>query len=539
MSRNKRKAGGKAPSVQSSGYSHGGASFEKNTLKSWAPQHYSAKSDIDFNLQTLRARSADLALNSPLGAAAISTMTQGALSSGLKLYPKPKFKELGLTAEQAREWSRKVALEFDFWASSCHCDWYRRNNFFELQQILFVNYLIDGDAFVLFKRRFATEECPYSLRLQAIEAQRVSNPQGEGKLAISPVEMQGTRTGGKIINGVEVDKNGRLLAVWISNKIWNEPTTLEPTLKWKRVKVFGETTGCRNVLQICKDTRIDQYRGVPFLAPVIETLKQVARYADSELAASIIKTFFAIFFTQPLGGNLDFKDILSDAGADPREPVVDVTDYRLGQGVLNALPRGVDVKAIDRSNAQDSFQDFVNAFVKFTGAALGLPYEVLLKNFQASYSASKAALIQAEEEFRSRRNAFIVDFCQPVFEMFLSEAVALGRIQAPGFFDDPLKHYCWSRCDFRTETSHLLDPVKEINAAKTRIELGLSTHEREASVLVGTDFFESVEELMIENQLLAEANNDTGEQDILRGLRSGDEGLTGGNDRHGGNFAAV
>lgn len=520
MSRKNRKIQGKAPPVQNSGYSEGGASFKKNTMKSWNPTHYSAKSDIDFSLATLRNRAADLAMNSPLGAAAISTLTLGTLSSGLKLYPKPKFKELGMTAEEAREWSRKVALEFEFWASSCHCDWHRRNNFFELQQILFTNYLVDGDAFVLFKRRFSTEECPYSLRLQSIEAQRVSNPQDEGKMAISPVEMQGTRVGGKIVNGIEVDHNGRLLAVWISNKIWNEPTSLEPTIKWKRVKVFGETTGCRNVLHICKDTRADQFRGVPLLAPVIETLKQVARYADSELAASIIKSFFAIFFTQPLSTNMDFGDILSSK-EDLREPVVDVTEYRLGEGTLNALPRGVDVKAIDRANAQNSFEAFMGAFMKMVGAALGLPYEVLLKNFQASYSASKAALIQAEEEFRQRRNAFIVDFCQPVFEMFLAEAVALGRIQAPGF-EDPLKRHCWSNAEWRTEANHTLDPIKEVKASQLKIELGLSTRERE-SALFGTDFFQNAEELAIENQLMANAapkeetaDGESGGDDLVR-----------------------
>lgn len=386
-------------------------------------------------------------------------------------------------------------------ASSCHCDWHRRNNFYELQQILFTSYLVDGDSFVLFKRRFATEECPYSLRLQTLEAARVSNPQDSGTgVALSPVEMQGTRNGGRIINGIEIDRNGRLLAIWVSNKIWNEPYSLDAELKWKRVKVFGETTGCRNVLHICKDTRIEQYRGVPYLAPVIETLKQVARYADSELTASIVKTFFSIFFTQPLGTNMDFNDILPN-GEISTEPVVDVTEYKLGSGTISALPRGVDVKAIDRANAQNSFDAFMSSFMKMVGAALGLPYEVLLKNFQASYSASKAALQMAEEEFRQRRNAFIVDFCQPVFEMWLTEAVALGRVEAPGF-EDPLKRFCWTRCDFRTETSHLLDPVKEMNAAKLRIEMGLSTREKEAAQLCGTDFFDNVDALTIENQLL-------------------------------------
>lgn len=522
MSKNKRKAVSTAQTAKNSGYSGGGASMDKNALREWRPQHYSSKIDLDLNLDILRDRTADLALNSPLGAAAINAMTLGVLSSGLKLFPKPKFKDLGLTAEQAREWSRKTKLEFDLWANDLHCDYYRRNNFYEIQQILFTSYLIDGDSFCLFRRRYPANDRPYSLRLQALEAQRVSNPQipekGAG-LALSPIEMQGTRKGSKIVRGVEVDRNGRLLAIWVSNRIWNEPLSLDAETTWKRVKIFGDETGCKNVLMMCRDTRAEQFRGAPLLAPVIETLKQVMRYADSELVASIIKSFFSIFFVQPLGSNLDFNDILPEE--ERGRPVVDVADYRLGSGTISALPRGIDVKAIDRSNAQSNFDPFVTAFVKFIGAAVGIPYEILLKNFQASYSASKAALTQAEDTFRQYRAAFVQDFCQPVYEMFLSEAVALGRIKAPGFFKDPMKRFLWCGGEWRTEASHLLDAEKEVAAAQLRIQLGLSTRAKEAAELCGTDFDENAETLLIENKIMEKVNPQP-EEETDNGKRADD-----------------
>lgn len=489
----------KKKKYKNSGYSAGGASREKNVLKTWQPAHYSSKSDLEINLPLLRNRAFDLAVNSALGCSAIQTETTGVLGAGLKLYPKPNFKELGLSAEAAREWSRHVKLEFELWANNLNCDYQQRNNFFELQRIVFQSYLTDGDAFCLFRRRIPNKDNPYSLRLQILEAQRVSNPQtnnGAFGLSISPVEMTNLQNGNRIINGVEVDKNGRLMAVWVCNKIWNEPLNIEPDLKWRRVRVFGKETGTRNVLHICIDNRPDMYRGAPFLAPVIEVLKQVARYSDAELTSAVIKSFFSIFFIQPQS-NFELNDVLPEENKLP----VDVREYKLGSGTISCLPRGVDVKAIDRNDAQSTFDPFMNHFIRQIASALNLPEEILTKRFQSSYSAARASLLLAQDEFRIRKASFVQDFCQPIYENFLIEAVALGRIQAEGFFDDPLKRKCWANCEWRNEQTHAIDELKEINAAQLRINLGLSTREIE-SARQGTDFFENVEQLAIENALM-------------------------------------
>ena len=184
------------------------------------------------------------------------------------------------------------------------------------------------------------------------------------------------------------------------------------------------------------------------------------------------------------------------------EPAVDVSDYRLGPATMAALPRGVDVKAIDSSNAQSTFEAFIGAFVKQIGAATNIPHEVLMKTFNASYSASRAALLQAQDEFRVRRAGFIADFCAPVYEQWLTEAVATGRIDAPGFFDDPLKRVAWLAADWFSEQTRFLDPVKEANAMIMRLNAGLTTYRKEIAESTGQDFDEILETLAQERTLI-------------------------------------
>ena len=73
-------------------------------------------------------------------------------------------------------------------------------------------------------------------------------------------------------------------------------------------------------------------------------------------------------------------------------------------------------------------------------AALEIPADLLLKKFNASYSASRAALLEAWKAFKMRREWLADDFCRPLYEVWMSEAVARGRIYAPGFFTNPAIH---------------------------------------------------------------------------------------------------
>ena len=55
-------------------------------------------------------------------------------------------------------------------------------------------------------------------------------------------------------------------------------------VEWTRIEAFGKDS-IPNILQVMVPERCEQYRGVPFLSPIIEELKQIKRYTEAELMA--------------------------------------------------------------------------------------------------------------------------------------------------------------------------------------------------------------------------------------------------------------
>ena len=484
-----------------SGYDGAGASRSNNVLKSWSPRWYSAGSDIDLNLETLRNRAADLSRNTAIGAAAINTSARSTIGSGLKLFPRVNHRQLGISAESAREWNRRAAEEFALWSTTVDCDLCRRNNFGDLQYIAYVSYLTDGDVFCLYRRKAPTARNPYTLRLQLLESNRVSTPTDGGVYTYTPIEGRAAN-GNRIVSGIEVDDDGELQAIYVSNRVPNDLVGREMITRWARVAAFGES-GYPNLLQVAHDIRPGQYRGVPYLSSVIEPLKQVSRYTNAELASAIVKSFFSLFFIQP-NQNYDINEMLRNGGEMPEEAELDLKELKLGSGTLNALPRGVDVKTVDSGQSASAFPAFVGKLTQQIGSALGIPAEVLMQSFNSSYSASRAALLQANDEFQQRREWFVRDFCRPIYQVWLEEAIGLGRLKAPGFFEDARMRAAWSECEFYGPTMSSLDPLKEAQAAALRMELGLTTHEREAAEISGADFRQTLEQLKHERQLMGD-----------------------------------
>lgn len=493
----------KPAKIVNSGYSEGGASRGRSTMRGYNPLKSSTKADIDVNLTTLRNRSADLVCNSPLGSSAINTSRSNVIGAGLKVSPKIDYRLLGLTAEQAKEWQRNAFREFNLWANSTACDLYRKNNFFDMQDIAYMSYLVDGDGWAAIKYRRPLPDNPYCVRIQLFEASRVCNPNSSssyGSPSYYDVEMKNEQNGNRIINGIEIDADGAVVGYWIANRVPFDLTDPSALLKWQRVEAFGRRSGRPNVLQISHEERPEQYRGVPLLAPVIEVLKQVSRYTNAELTAAIIKSFYTLFFTTDTNGD-NLADVLNSTynGNESVSPE-DLAHIEVGPGTLNLLPPGVDVKSMDASRTMSTFEPFTNIMISQIGSAIGVPAEVLLSRFQSSYSAARGALLQAASGFKTRRTWFARDFCQPVYEAWLAEAVAIGRISARGYGTDPVITKAWSNADWFGPVMGMLDPVKEVTGAALRVKYGFSTGEREAAELTGTDYDSNIDQIAIEQQ---------------------------------------
>lgn len=479
------------------GYGASGASYSKRSTKGFKSMSGSPKEDIDDNNITLRQRGRLMYMGTPVATSAVKTHRTNTIGLGLKLNPRPDIEYLGITQEEATEWARTVRREFSLWASHKEaCDTLGINDFYELQQLLLTSWLTSGDVFVLAQQGKATPYRPYTLRLRALEADLVTTPSAAGTIA----GTSGTNpnNGNRIFDGIEVDKNGAVVAYHITNHYPYE-STVTP-YETKRIPAYGRKTGLPNVLHLMNSERPDQYRGVSYLAPVIIQLLQLNRYTESELTAALIDSYFTAYIqtTIPEGDNpLNETNPEYDPGASQ-----DPNEYEMGPGQVNFLQPGENVVLADPKRPASGFSAFVEAICTQIGAALEIPKEILLKQFTASYSASRGALLEAWKSFKMYRTWFVNDFCNPVYELWLNEAVATGRIEAPGFLTDPATHEAWLGAEWIGPSQGQLDPVKEINAEIMACENGFSTHEDSALRLNGSEFTSNVEQLVREKELL-------------------------------------
>lgn len=533
----KARKTGTAPMVK--GYSEAGASTTRRALKSFIPNSGSPNEDINRNNRTLRQRARLLYMSSPVATSAINTNRTKVVGTGLTLKSTVDRDVLGLTPEAAKDWQRRTEAEFALWAGKReNCDALGLNSFTAIQQLVLKSWLVSGDVFVLLKRYTPEPLNPYTLRLHVVEADRVSTPSAynggftEAGVVEGKVPPGDPGAGNTIYDGVEVDDRGRIVAYHISNRYPFEYRADPAELEWNRVLTTGARTGIPNVLQIMDAERPDQYRGVSYLAQIIEPLLQLRRYTESELMAALIQSFFTAWIeTETSALEIPFNEVgsgdIDGTGTEEDDQVSrSENEYEMGPGTVNHLAEGEKITFGNPNIPTAGFDAFTKSICRQMGAALELPYDVLLKEFNSSYSASRGALLEAWEGVKMRRSWFVDDFCQPVYQTWLAEAVALGRIKAPGFFDDPLLREAWCGARWIGPVQGSLDPLKEAKADILLIDRGIKTHEQVTRERGGGDWEENMEELAREMEMLRAAGIDPAGAGAANLNTEGEEGDT-------------
>jgi len=463
-----------------------GASKSRRALKEWPTFGYDPDSDILPDLSALRERSRDLIRNNPLATGAIKTKVTNVVGSGLKLQARIDRGVLNLTDDQADAWEATTEREWQLFWGSKDCDLARTLNGDGLTRLVYRQVKENGDVFVLLPRKARTG-FPYKLKLQVIEADRVCNPNNQ----------QDTDT---LAGGIERDEDGAPVYYHILKQ---HPGAIRTGVSLERQKrpAFGGKLGLRNVLHIFSPDRPGQSRGVPDLAPVIEPLKQLGRYTDAELMAAVISGMFTVFIETEAGENpLDLYDTEKETGSSASDD-----DYKLGNGAIIGLAKGESVHDTNPGRPNDSFDPFIMSILRQIGVALELPFEILIKHFTKSYSAARAALLEAWKYFMTERHWLASEFNQLVYEIWMFEAVSSGRIGAPGFLADPIIRKAYLGSQWVGPAKGMIDEKKEMEAAEKRVDMGISTLSEETAQLTGGDWEKKHPQSVKEHKMRKEA----------------------------------
>jgi lambda family phage portal protein len=449
-----------------------GARIDKAQLSRYSPQPGSANADTIRDLRTLRARSRDQMRNAPVALGALNTNVTHVIGTGLSYTAAIDSEFLGLSDEAAEEWQDDTKRRWEAWCCSPDCDIARQNDFYGLQELAYRSFKESGDVFCI-TPRISRPGRPMRLALQLIEADRICN-------------KNLTASTDTTIDGIEINPDStEAIAVWISSQHPGGIYFNAVVNTWTRTLIRGPNTGRRNVLHIFKPLRPGQLRGVPWIAPIIEPLKQLDRWSEAELNAAVISAIDTTFVRMDPGA---FENLYDE---EAQSAIVNQASAWSGEKTsgraINLLP-GESIESPTPGRPNPAFDPFWTAMVRQIGMALDMPFEVLVMHFQSSYSAARAALLMAWKAFRSQRDLFTKQFCQPIFELWLADEVAEGRISAPGFFADDIIRAAWSKAIWTGDGPGSIDPEKEVRAAQARIDLGISTKQAESILHDGVDW---------------------------------------------------
>lgn len=462
---------------------HGG-SHSRRGVAGWQPPQGDADADTLTDRQGIVNRSRDLVRNTPIAAGAINTNALHVVGSGLTMQSRLNRHILGLNEQEAAKKQNLIESEWKLWSNSLDCSYNRKGTFNDTVNLVLRGALESGDIFALLPFEMRNTS-PYGLKIQLVESDRVCNRDGK----------KNTKN---LAAGVHTNDRGQPVAYDI--RTTNPGTEKSFEREWKQVQAFS-ATGRRRVLHIYEQLRPDQTRGMPYLAPIIEIIKQLSKYTNAEIAAAVVNSYFTVFLKSPDGDT----ELSPYAMTDETNVAADDQDYKLGMGAFITLSNDESVEFADPKRPNQHFEAFMQAMLRQIGAALSIPYELLNYQFSSSYSASRSAMLLAWKMFKTRRTWLENHYCNLVYEAWFEEAVLRGRVPAPGFMEDFAIRAAYLQNKWVGPSPGQIDPTKETTAALDRIGGRLSTISEE-SAAIGGDFDQNVVQIAYEENTMDALN---------------------------------
>lgn len=430
------------------------------TMSNWFP-HRQTEFSASRERSRIQARADDLAGNDPNAASLIGGMTVNIVGPGIRPQSTLSAERLGISEEEAARLRDAIEREFARWASRPdRADAGDRLNFWQIQELNIRSTLVKGEYLNLCVDR-GDPLAPFSLALQVLSPLRLASP---GDLTLSPL----------IRDGVHLGSRGEPVGYYIANP---DPLTgrLDVGLSWNVAYYPARVAWRPVVLHAFPQTDEEQVRGVSVLAPAMKFFRDLSDYLDYELVGQIITAAFPVVIESDQAVAAGFgmdprgKSRLRPAGREVRE---------IAPGSVLHLYPGERGKTLDAPRPNSNFDAFVARILRAAGAAAGMPYEVVAKDFsKTNYSSARAALLEAWRVFQRYQSWLESAFCRPVWEAVVEEAFARGYIEmpegAPQFFD--------AREDYLSvrwvppRRGHV-DPVKEIEADIMALAAGIKNY---------------------------------------------------------------
>lgn len=447
--------------------------------------------EYDLDYAALRARSWQSYLESEITQDIIKRFATWVIGGGLKLQSEPielLLENSGIQLD-VQSFSKLVEAKFNLLAKSEMIDHAQLDNLNRLAKTAFINAIVGGDVLII--QRIVNGK----LTEQLIDGSHVMNPW------INSEEVRkDINAGFTVKNGIVTGKRGEHIAYYVRGTD-GDFTRIKSKIKIKGTKSFLHQAFLVYGLKY----RLNDNRGIPLIAAVLETLKKLDRYKEATVGSAEEAAKIAYFIehgnnstgesplTQNIVAGLGLDNpTLKDDGLQVANKIAATTNKQ----VFNMIPDSV-LKTLNHT-AEIHFKEFYTTNINIICAAIEIPPEVALMKYDSNFSASRAALKDWEHTISVNRGDMSFGFYQKIYSFWLSNEVLNNRVKAPGYIEslisgDTELRESYENARFVGAGVPHIDPLKEVNAERAKLgPLGantpLTTVEAATEAVNGGDF---------------------------------------------------
>lgn len=434
----------------------------------------------------------------------------------------PTKRVLGITAEEASEWSNNVEAlwkqdkrQKDWDESLC-------DNYNQLSDLAFMQLLGAGEYFGVIRNYIDDPDHKTNVTVELYNPLQIQSPRfAYGNYAyrvrytncnqivnVSSAEYYSDLPKGNYIErGIEYNKKNQEVAIFIAPTKFGEPYIKIPVRNSK---------GFTQVIHGFIKTEPGQKRGLPdssYAWHEFMNIRDLKRFEmqSARLNSTISGTVTADSNAMPNGqqGGMDSlgKGVGWSDGSTPdssslpdyEDPGYSVREVDGGGYIVQNFTPGYKYTEHNTSRPNLNIPIFIEKNLEYTHpATYGVSTTLVNQRLEGSYNASKGKIdISWKTAIEYYLDHHASDWDKPLYEAWLNGKVATGDIVAQGW-EDPFKRAAWCNMSIITPAKPSLNPLQEAKAGEVRIGYGASTSEYEAQTQTGSSAEDNFDRLEME-----------------------------------------
>jgi len=483
------------------GYGYGNATFPDNIPEDVSTLEHAYQISL----------SEALFKGNQFGAGLINRLLTAEIHSGLtpELYPVYEILSDIMSKDDIAAYSRRFEAFFNLYArDESRIDHSRSLNFGQIQEQVRLESMVGGDCLVIMRHEGGMPS------IQVVP----------GRLVESPISTGENMSGNKnvIIDGVEFNSRGESVAFWVRGR---DGESLSPPI---RVAAIGSTSGRLMSFLVKGAVGVaGQVRGTPLLTRIMVSLDQLQEARRATTTSFKLNSMIALFMkkdqqlpgTKPIsnsavrrGENLAGDSVTASLSGNSSSRQQDFNTAGLTSGTVFETLQAGETPVPYTNEVGSTLGEFEKTLISAMSWVLECPPEIMRQEFNKSFAASQAAILEFRLYLSKRWSIFGANFCSKIMTEVMIGFVLTGKVESAELLESYLAGPS-GRDTFRALTNIewlgtikvSADPSKHIKASVMLLEKGWTTNSRESRLLNGSRFEDNVARIAEERKILAEA----------------------------------